>query len=579
MALTAEQTEQTNRVVDRLFALMKTSGLYGPTHPSTTKVGDELVGAVAEAGPPFSLRIANEALVRDRQLVPMPQADYAKFCKLWNVFERFGLEGLEFDAAVETAGACALGDRLAKSETDPNGATVEGLETPGIRYLDSLAAVAAGTSHVGRTPTRAAVTRAGVALTLCEEVCAESSGAWPFSTALSIVRRLDAGLEADRDALLRVVETLDEPWSQARRSVSLTTMTLATLLGCGASHAVARSAAHVALSLAVEGLRGESPLPLQEAARAALERFVAAPVPHKSGVTPHRLRANALLHHLAGQAPSHLPARLLGVLYQLEASRCEGEAQRSLVELLARAQRNADLDPALVSALSACLGPFPPGSAVRLRDGRGGVVVRGSERRWRVQVDDGAAKRVADFDLLLDVDLPALPGRAARVVAVVDAAAEVASPDEAPTTAADEAPATAADEAPAADEPELEADTLIKAPESPPADHEDEEMQIVVYHHGELLKAVPIAKEVTLVGRHESADLQIDDKIVSRRHCAVISHKNGFALVTGSTTNTTRIDGARVKGEVPLKPGQEVTLSEGYVLKVLPVGVDEPPAT
>ena len=62
------------------------------------------------------------------------------------------------------------------------------------------------------------------------------------------------------------------------------------------------------------------------------------------------------------------------------------------------------------------------------------------------------------------------------------------------------------------------------------------------------------------LGRHPSNTVQLLDKIVSKEHCIIELRGNQFVLRDLGSLNGTFINNERVRGEAPLKHGDEIAL-------------------
>ena len=69
------------------------------------------------------------------------------------------------------------------------------------------------------------------------------------------------------------------------------------------------------------------------------------------------------------------------------------------------------------------------------------------------------------------------------------------------------------------------------------------------------------------IGREEACDLTIDDLTVSRWHAGLQQCADGWLLADLGSTNGTRLNGWRVRGQVPVRPGDWVSF--GAVTVVL----------
>src|SRR5688500_3593583 len=67
-------------------------------------------------------------------------------------------------------------------------------------------------------------------------------------------------------------------------------------------------------------------------------------------------------------------------------------------------------------------------------------------------------------------------------------------------------------------------------------------------------------RPVNSLGRHPSNSIQLLDKIVSKEHCIIEQRGDHFVLRDLGSLNGTFINNERVRGEAPLKHGDEIAL-------------------
>jgi hypothetical protein len=77
------------------------------------------------------------------------------------------------------------------------------------------------------------------------------------------------------------------------------------------------------------------------------------------------------------------------------------------------------------------------------------------------------------------------------------------------------------------------------------------------------------------IGRDASCDLAIADMSVSRRHAQLDRTADGWLLSDLKSTNGTRLNGWRVRGQIPVRPGDLVRFGD---LEVVFLGGDDRPA-
>ena len=67
-------------------------------------------------------------------------------------------------------------------------------------------------------------------------------------------------------------------------------------------------------------------------------------------------------------------------------------------------------------------------------------------------------------------------------------------------------------------------------------------------------------RPINSLGRHPNNSIQLLDKIVSKEHCILEQRDGGFILRDLGSLNGTYVNGERVRGEMPLRHGDEVAL-------------------
>jgi predicted nucleic acid-binding Zn-ribbon protein len=96
--------------------------------------------------------------------------------------------------------------------------------------------------------------------------------------------------------------------------------------------------------------------------------------------------------------------------------------------------------------------------------------------------------------------------------------------------------------------------------------------EYLVYADGEELRAVPLTREWTRIGRSLAADVRFDDPTVSRRHALVVRHPDGVRLLDDRSLNGVFVNGARIDGRA-LQDGDEIIVGR-YRLTFVRLGAD-----
>ena len=78
--------------------------------------------------------------------------------------------------------------------------------------------------------------------------------------------------------------------------------------------------------------------------------------------------------------------------------------------------------------------------------------------------------------------------------------------------------------------------------------------------------AIPIRRDVTVVGRREYCDVRIDDPSLSKRHCVLVKTDGLLVVRDLATTNGTKVKGQRIRWAA-LLPDDRLTLG-GYKVRV-----------
>jgi pSer/pThr/pTyr-binding forkhead associated (FHA) protein len=69
---------------------------------------------------------------------------------------------------------------------------------------------------------------------------------------------------------------------------------------------------------------------------------------------------------------------------------------------------------------------------------------------------------------------------------------------------------------------------------------------------------IPLKKEKFLIGRAKECALRAGSEAISRRHCAITRHEDGYTVRDLGSRNGTYVNDARIEREVPLVAGNEL---------------------
>ncbi|MCC7381803.1 MAG: FHA domain-containing protein [Deltaproteobacteria bacterium] len=92
---------------------------------------------------------------------------------------------------------------------------------------------------------------------------------------------------------------------------------------------------------------------------------------------------------------------------------------------------------------------------------------------------------------------------------------------------------------------------------------------VAVRESGRLVAHVPIAGTRATVGRSATNDVVILRSQVSARHAQIILGPRGFEVVDLKSTNGTWVNGTRVTGAAPVRPGERVRIAH-FTLELRP---------
>src|SRR3954471_13947147 len=86
--------------------------------------------------------------------------------------------------------------------------------------------------------------------------------------------------------------------------------------------------------------------------------------------------------------------------------------------------------------------------------------------------------------------------------------------------------------------------------------------------------AIAITRDVTVVGRREFCDVQVNDPSLSKRHCVIVKTDGLLVIRDLGTTNGTKVKGQKIRWAA-LLPDDRITLGN-YKMRVY-LGPDDTP--
>ena len=377
----AESRKKEEKLITSIFLLERTLRSHGATHPLARQIAGSLAKSIHEAGPPFSLQFVGAAVFRDLTLLPVSLQTYKQVVDLSASLRNLGVNELTFDNIPAVTDLVLFGEALSRGSNTVSDA-LDTLAIPGLSWRE-LEGIRWGLDVKEVDPDIYTATQVGLAVADTEQLGLLPEDPWDWTRGLAVVRRLERAFRVSPAATERSLEITQHGWSVARRAVSASHRILVVLDALGAKRAVRRAAAHGALALAVQGLRERGGAMIVPSAQALLPRLITSKGFTRTGVEPHRLRVDALIHRLhpefTEQRKTTSILHLLLISYELERRRCPPGVTFDLTsgDLLALAAQEAGgrYDAGFVHLLIEAAGQIPVGARVRLADGRIGLVL------------------------------------------------------------------------------------------------------------------------------------------------------------------------------------------------------------
>ena len=375
------ETKVCERIVERLGVLMRTLVMHGPDHPMADKAAAATAQAINDGRPPYALQFIAGGLFRDRVVVPVDVERFGQLRQLSRALHNLSMHELSVDEPLRVSSVHTLGRMLARAASGPIDVD-PGLVIPGLRWRVIPGFTASGDSVV-IDPSMFSAMQVVAAIAEAAEMSGNIDDPWPWKSGISVVRRLERAVLTAEVVTKRTLELLPGKWTIARRAVSACLMVMQVLESLGVDRITRRASSHAALAVAIQGLTDREGMELRDAAGILGERFVTGVMQTATGIDPHRLRAVAIVHFIASaRTREEAPMGVLGLIhlaYYLERHRRPRglSSELSLADLMAYAVRfSGDVfDPVWVRALTAVIGPVPPGTPVRLASGDLGVAI------------------------------------------------------------------------------------------------------------------------------------------------------------------------------------------------------------
>lgn len=373
-------------LLSALHSAAKTAAGYGPRHNMTHEACDRLLDALTQVGIPCRMQLVAGCAFVNRRIVPIEYRDYTRVRQLSAAAGRLGANEFEFRAVPPIhelrQWVQVVGEALAGGTGG-----IEDLVVSSIRWRE-LTGVTLGEDGERVDPELYAITQAalGIESALRAESALNEDPAWPWSEGLAVVRHVERGLDADAGAVGRAIEMSGAPWDASRAAFSAARTAAQATQALGIAAALRRAITHAAFALTMLAARTRDDGPT-EAARTFTNKAHMA-LRDDVELSSHRLRVLAAVAalHEASDGALYAIGSLLRCATTLELSRIRSPYPPTRVELVAHGLES--LDPTWMRVVVQCEGALPPGSRVRLADGRLGVVlgVGDGAAPWRPRV-------------------------------------------------------------------------------------------------------------------------------------------------------------------------------------------------
>ncbi|NLE77336.1 MAG: FHA domain-containing protein [Chloroflexi bacterium] len=80
----------------------------------------------------------------------------------------------------------------------------------------------------------------------------------------------------------------------------------------------------------------------------------------------------------------------------------------------------------------------------------------------------------------------------------------------------------------------------------------------------------------TVIGRDDTCDVPLPDRVVSRRHAVIERNEDGYRIRDLESKNGTFVNGREVRGETPLQDGDEIQIALHFRLAFVDAGATAP---
>lgn len=87
-------------------------------------------------------------------------------------------------------------------------------------------------------------------------------------------------------------------------------------------------------------------------------------------------------------------------------------------------------------------------------------------------------------------------------------------------------------------------------------------MRLVISDNEGAMAVVPLVRDEIAIGRKDGNTIRLTERNVSRQHCRIQRGESGFVIHDLGSYNGVLVNGQRIEGEAPIKPGDEIRVGD-----------------
>ncbi|GEM_PF-6549649 len=369
-------------VLEALCVLFKSAVASGGRSAALATAAARLSELLGASGQAVAFQFVGDQVYVGGRLLPLSLEDRRGAMAVAQLLSHNGIHEITFQADVKAGELARVAGELVSGQRQRGKAPQIVVAGVSWRPLDGAAW---GTCFEKLDPELFALSKLCDVEREVESLMMTPGERWEFNKGATVVRLAEEGLFAGPLPMVRAMEFRREPWGTARRAAAACIHLLVVGKAAGVAPRSYRAAAHCLLACCAMGYQISGGRPWKEAVEAAYELLVGQGMAPEELPTPHRVRTCTLLHMLhrtvecqGGDERTKI-VKLLWLCYDLEKYRVLPETSSALAlsDCLAIQGPKAMQDGIghFYRLLVTSYGQIPPGTTVRLSDGRRGVVL------------------------------------------------------------------------------------------------------------------------------------------------------------------------------------------------------------